>query len=79
MELLLEVIVYLLAAIIAVPVSKRLGFGSVLGYLAAGIVIGPFAFRLVDGTLKQFGVWVVEIELLADGDHIEKWQYSSAI
>ena len=48
MELLLEVIVYLLAAIIAVPVSKRLGFGSVLGYLVAGIVIGPFAFRLVE-------------------------------
>ena len=48
MESLPEVIIYLLAAIIAVPISKRLGFGSVLGYLAAGIVIGPFAFRFVE-------------------------------
>ena len=35
-------IIYLLAAVISVPVAKRLGFGSVLGYLLAGIVIGPF-------------------------------------
>jgi len=35
-------IVYLLAAVISVPVAKRLGFGSVLGYLLAGIIIGPF-------------------------------------
>ncbi|MBT8077673.1 MAG: monovalent cation:proton antiporter-2 (CPA2) family protein [Gammaproteobacteria bacterium] len=47
MELLPQVIVYLVAAIIAVPLSKRLGFGSVLGYLAAGIIIGPSALRLV--------------------------------
>jgi CPA2 family monovalent cation:H+ antiporter-2 len=32
--------VYLAAAVVAVPISARLGFGSVLGYLAAGIVIG---------------------------------------
>jgi glutathione-regulated potassium-efflux system ancillary protein KefC/glutathione-regulated potassium-efflux system protein KefB len=48
MEMLSQVIVYLIAAIIAVPISKRLGFGSVLGYLAAGIVIGPFAFKFVE-------------------------------
>jgi monovalent cation:proton antiporter-2 (CPA2) family protein len=35
-------IIYLLAAVISVPVAKRLGFGSVLGYLIAGIIIGPF-------------------------------------
>ncbi|MFA3917715.1 monovalent cation:proton antiporter-2 (CPA2) family protein [Ruegeria hyattellae] len=33
--------IYLAAAVIAVPLSARLGLGSVLGYLAAGIVIGP--------------------------------------
>jgi monovalent cation:H+ antiporter-2, CPA2 family len=38
---LLEVLMYLVAAVIAVPISQRLGFGSVLGYLAAGVVIGP--------------------------------------
>ena len=39
---LLPVIVLLAAAVIAAPLSKRLGFGSVLGYLAGGLVIGPF-------------------------------------
>ena len=33
--------IYLLAAVIAVPIAARLGLGSVLGYLAAGILIGP--------------------------------------
>jgi len=42
-----EAIIYLVAAIIAVPLSKRLGFGSVLGYLAAGIIIGPFGLRFI--------------------------------
>lgn len=38
---LFQAFVYLAAAVIAVPVAKRLGLGSVLGYLIAGIVIGP--------------------------------------
>jgi monovalent cation:proton antiporter-2 (CPA2) family protein len=42
-----ESIIYLLAAIISVPISKRLGFGSVLGYLCAGILIGPFGFGFI--------------------------------
>ncbi|MBK1633185.1 potassium transporter [Thiohalocapsa halophila] len=38
---LFQVFVYLCAAVVAVPVAKRLGLGSVLGYLIAGIAIGP--------------------------------------
>lgn len=41
MELLQDAFIYLLAAVVAVPVANRLGLGSVLGYLIAGIVIGP--------------------------------------
>ncbi|MEP3048037.1 MAG: monovalent cation:proton antiporter-2 (CPA2) family protein [Roseibium sp.] len=41
MELLSEAFVYLCAAVIAVPIANRLGLGSVLGYLIAGVVIGP--------------------------------------
>src|SRR5690606_28929325 len=37
-----QAFIYLLAAITCVPVAKRLGLGSVLGYLVAGILIGPF-------------------------------------
>ena len=39
--------IYLAAAVIAVPIAARLGLGSVLGYLAAGIVIPPATARLV--------------------------------
>jgi glutathione-regulated potassium-efflux system protein KefB len=41
---LLDVVVLLGAAVVAVPVFRRLGLGSVLGYLAAGLAIGPFGF-----------------------------------
>jgi monovalent cation:proton antiporter-2 (CPA2) family protein len=47
MSLLQEVVIYLVAALIMVPISRRLGFGSVLGYLAAGIAIGPFGLGFV--------------------------------
>jgi len=47
MGLLQESVIYLLAAIIMVTASRRLGFGSVLGYLAAGILIGPFGIALI--------------------------------
>ena len=40
-------LVFLLAAVIAVPVFKRFGLGAVLGYLAAGVVLGPFGIRVV--------------------------------
>ncbi len=54
-------VIYLAAAIIAVPIAKRVGLGSVLGYLLAGILIGPFLLGLVgDQTdvmhFAEFGV-----------------------
>ncbi|MEI6760314.1 MAG: glutathione-regulated potassium-efflux system protein KefC [Betaproteobacteria bacterium] len=39
--------IYLCAAVIAVPVSQALGLGSIIGYLAAGIVIGPWGLGLI--------------------------------
>jgi glutathione-regulated potassium-efflux system ancillary protein KefC len=45
--MLIDVVFFLAAAIIAVPLSIRLGFGSVLGYLLAGGAIGPRVLRLV--------------------------------
>ncbi len=61
-ELLLQALVYLAAAVVAVPIASRLGLGSVLGYLIAGVVVGPWALDLVgDGTADvmhaaEFGV-----------------------
>ena len=58
---LIVVVVYLAAAAIAAPVAKRLGLGAVLGYLIAGLIIGPFALNLVGETedvrhVAEFGV-----------------------
>lgn len=46
-QLLTDSVVFLAAALIAVPLSIRFGFGSVLGYLMAGVAIGPWGLRLV--------------------------------
>jgi len=43
---LIQVVALLGAGVIAVPIFKRLGLGSILGYLAAGLVIGPFGLKL---------------------------------
>jgi len=46
-SMLLHAFIYLVAAVISVPIAKRLGLGSVLGYLIAGILIGPHVLGLV--------------------------------
>ncbi len=68
-----QAFIYLCAAVISVPVAKRLGLGSVLGYLLAGVIIGPFALGLVGSEgedvmhFAEFGVvmmlFVVGLEL----------------
>jgi monovalent cation:proton antiporter-2 (CPA2) family protein len=49
-------LVYLAAAVVSVPIAKRLGLGSVLGYLVAGIAIGPHVLGFVGGGEKQQSV-----------------------
>ena len=54
-------LVYLAAAVLAVPLAKALGLGSIIGYLVAGIVIGPWGLRLVSDPqdmlhFAEFGV-----------------------
>ncbi|WP_036174587.1 glutathione-regulated potassium-efflux system protein KefC [Massilia sp. 9096] len=60
-KLLLNALVYLGAAVLVVPFAKRLGMGTVLGYLVAGILIGPYGFKLIGGVedtynFAEFGV-----------------------
>src|SRR5436190_21275193 len=45
---LLQGVVFLASAVLAVALSQRLGLGSVAGYLIAGIAIGPYGAKLVD-------------------------------
>ena len=54
-------LVYLAAAVIAVPLARFLGLGSIIGYLGAGIAIGPFGLKLVSDAqamlhFAEFGV-----------------------
>ena len=65
-------VVLLLAAVIAVPLTKRFRLGSVLGYLLAGVVIGPQLLGLIGdpagvATISEFGVvlmlFVIGLEL----------------
>lgn len=56
-----QAFIYLAAALVAVPFAKRLGLGSVLGYLLAGVAVGPFVLGLVKGGgdvmhFAEFGV-----------------------
>jgi len=72
MSLLAQIAIFLAAAVVAIPIFRRFKLGSVLGYLAAGIVIGPACFGLisrVDTTLHiaEFGIvllmFVIGLEL----------------
>lgn len=53
--------IYLSAAVVAVPLAKKLGLGSIIGYLAAGMAIGPWGLGLVSNVqdilhFAEFGV-----------------------
>ena len=53
--------IYLAAAVVAVPLSKKLGLGAIIGYLAAGMAIGPWGLGLVRNVqdilhFAEFGV-----------------------
>jgi len=46
-SLFIQAFIYLSAAVVSVPIAKRLGLGSVLGYLLAGMILGPFGLHLI--------------------------------
>lgn len=69
-NLLFQAFIYLLAAVVSVPLAKRLGLGSVLGYLLAGVIIGPFALKFVGsetGEVMHFAEFGVVLMLFLIG------------
>src|SRR6185503_4863015 len=64
-----QALIYLAAGVIVVPVFKRLGLGSVLGYLVAGMAIGPWGLSLVSApaTILQFAEFGVVLLLFLVG------------
>ena len=69
----LQAFVYLIAAVVAVPLAKRLGLGSVLGYLIAGVVIGPIIGLVGEETttIQHFAEFGVVMMLFLVGLELE--------
>jgi glutathione-regulated potassium-efflux system ancillary protein KefC len=83
-NLLLNALIYLAAAVITVPVAKRLGLGAVLGYLAAGIAIGPFGLGLISEVevilhFSEFGVVLLLFLIGLELDPKHLWSLRQSI
>lgn len=79
-----DLLIYLAAAVIAVPLAKKVGLGSVLGYLIAGCVIGPWGLRLISdvesiGQVSEFGVVLMLFLIGLELDLEELWKLRRAV
>ena len=82
--LLIQALVYLTGGVVSVPIAKRLGLGSVLGYLIAGVIVGPFALNLVgqQADVMKFAEFGVVILLFLIGLEVRPallWRMRTAI
>ncbi len=70
---LIGTLIYLAAAVIAVPLARLLGLGSIIGYLVAGIAIGPWGLKLVTDPehILQFAEFGVVLMLFLVGLELE--------
>src|ERR1700757_1971901 len=82
--MLADIALLLLAAVVAVPIFKRFGLGSVLGYLAAGIAIGPWGLGLVSQVdellhFPEFGVVLLLFVIGLELQPTRLWRLRSAV
>jgi len=81
----IQAFLYLSAAVVAVLLAKRLGIGSVLGYLIAGIIMGPFVLQLIGEEGKdimnfaEFGVVMMLFLIGLDLEPRTLWRMRSSI
>ncbi|WP_340646963.1 monovalent cation:proton antiporter-2 (CPA2) family protein [Phenylobacterium sp.] len=83
-DLLIQALVYLTAGVVSVPIAKRIGLGSVLGYLIAGVIVGPFLLNLVGepADVMKFAEFGVVILLFLIGLEVRPallWRMRTAI
>ncbi|HVY52112.1 MAG TPA: monovalent cation:proton antiporter-2 (CPA2) family protein [Devosia sp.] len=76
---LLAILVLLVVAVALVPVFKWLGLGTVLGYLAAGVIVGPYGLRLISDTetirsVSEFGVVIMLFLIGLEVHPLELWR-----
>jgi monovalent cation:proton antiporter-2 (CPA2) family protein len=79
-----QALVYLAAGVLVVPVFKRLGLGSVLGYLVAGMAIGPWGLALVTAPeailqIAEFGVVLLLFLVGLELNPARVWQLRKSI
>ena len=78
MSLLAQIAIFLAAAVIAIPIFRRFKLGSVLGYLTAGIIIGPASLGLIKGVeatqnIAQFGIVLLMFVIGLELQHSRLW------
>ncbi len=84
-SILFQAIVFLLGAIICVPIAKRLGLSSVLGYLIAGILIGPYVLGFIGNEgedimhFAEFGVVIMLFLIGLEIDPKSFWRMRKSI
>jgi glutathione-regulated potassium-efflux system ancillary protein KefC len=79
-----DALIYLAAAVVCVPIAKRMGFGSVLGYLLAGVAIGPWVLNLVSDVetimhFSEFGVVLMLFVIGLELDPKRLWSMRSEV
>lgn len=81
----IQALIYLGSAVIMVPLAKRFGLGSVLGYLIAGVIIGPYTLGWIGGNgedIMHFAEMGVVMMLFLIGLEVEPkllWRWRRAI
>ncbi|MDG3086971.1 glutathione-regulated potassium-efflux system protein KefB [Vibrio hannami] len=83
-EFLQSGVIFLSSAVIAVPLAQRMGLGSVLGYLLAGVAIGPWGFGLISDVeeilhFAEFGVVLLLFLIGLELNPKKLWQMRNPI
>ncbi|WP_296147663.1 monovalent cation:proton antiporter-2 (CPA2) family protein [uncultured Flavobacterium sp.] len=74
----LQAIIYLAAAVICVPIAKKIGLSSILGYLFSGIIIGPFVLGFIGSEgqdLMHFAEFGVVMMLFLIGLELDPYKF----
>ena len=84
-EFLIQALVYIGASMVLVPIAKKIGLSSIVGYLIAGIIIGPFVLQLAGDNgedimhASEFGVVLMLFLIGLELDPQKFWEMRKAI